>query len=50
MEGTPVLEVVESPLDAEDAIRANEPLPDALPVLPLRDPSQTTRRVPIGRD
>ncbi len=37
MEGTPVLEVVESQLDAEDAIRANEPLPDALPVLPLRD-------------
>ncbi|HET8639834.1 MAG TPA: endopeptidase La [Solirubrobacterales bacterium] len=37
MEGTPVLEVVESPLDAEDAIRANEPLPDALPVLPLRE-------------
>jgi ATP-dependent Lon protease len=37
MEGNPVLEVVESPLDAEDAIRANEPLPDALPVLPLRE-------------
>ncbi len=37
MEGTPVLEVVESELDAEDAIRASEPLPDALPVLPLRD-------------
>jgi ATP-dependent Lon protease len=37
MEGSPVLEVVESPLDAEDAIRANEPLPDALPVLPLRE-------------
>ena len=37
MEGTPVLEVVESPLDAEDAIRANQPLPDALPVLPLRE-------------
>jgi ATP-dependent Lon protease len=37
MEGTPVLEVVESQLDAEDAIRASEPLPDALPVLPLRD-------------
>ncbi|HEU5142791.1 MAG TPA: LON peptidase substrate-binding domain-containing protein, partial [Solirubrobacterales bacterium] len=37
MEGSPVLEVVESPLDAEDAIRANQPLPDALPVLPLRD-------------
>jgi ATP-dependent Lon protease, bacterial type len=37
MEGTPVLEVVESPLDIEDAIRANEPLPDALPVLPLRE-------------
>ena len=25
------------PLDAEDAIRASEPLPDALPVLPLRE-------------
>ncbi len=36
MEGSPVLEVVES-LDAEDAIRATEPLPDALPVLPLRE-------------
>jgi ATP-dependent Lon protease len=37
VEGAPVLEVVDSPLDAEDAIRANQPLPDALPVLPLRD-------------
>ena len=37
MEGTPALEVVESPLDAEDAIRADQPLPDALPVLPLRE-------------
>ena len=37
MEGSPVLEVVESPLDADDAIRANAPLPDALPVLPLRE-------------
>jgi len=37
MEGSPVLEVVESPLDAERAIRAARPLPDALPVLPLRD-------------
>jgi ATP-dependent Lon protease len=37
MEGHPVLEVVDSPLDAEDAIRANQPLPEALPVLPLRD-------------
>jgi ATP-dependent Lon protease len=37
MEGSPVLEVVESPLDAEDAIRADSPLPDALPVLPLRE-------------
>jgi len=37
MEGTPVLEVVESQLDAEDAIRAGQPLPDALPVLPLRE-------------
>ncbi len=37
MEGAPVLEVVESPLEAEDAIRADQPLPEALPVLPLRD-------------
>ena len=37
MEGTPVLEVVDSPLDAESAIRAAQPLPEALPVLPLRD-------------
>jgi ATP-dependent Lon protease len=37
MEGAPVLEVVESPLDAEQEIRANQPLPEALPVLPLRD-------------
>jgi ATP-dependent Lon protease len=36
MEGSPVLEVVDS-LDAEDAIRATETLPDALPVLPLRE-------------
>jgi ATP-dependent Lon protease len=36
VESSPVLEVVDS-LDAEDAIRASEPLPDALPVLPLRD-------------
>src|SRR4051795_4719426 len=37
MEGGPILEVVESPTDADDAIRANAPLPDALPVLPLRE-------------
>jgi ATP-dependent Lon protease len=37
MERTPVLEVVESPLDPEEAIRADEPLPDALPILPLRE-------------
>jgi ATP-dependent Lon protease len=37
MEGSPVLEVVETPLDAEDAIRAGQPLPEALPVLPLRE-------------
>jgi len=36
MEGSPVLEVVDSPA-AEEAIRANQPLPEALPVLPLRD-------------
>jgi ATP-dependent Lon protease len=37
MESSPVLEVVESQLDAEDAIRASQPLPEALPVLPLRE-------------
>jgi ATP-dependent Lon protease len=37
MESTPALEVVEAPFDAEDAIRASQPLPDALPVLPLRE-------------
>ncbi len=33
---TPQLEVVEIP-DAEEAVRSEEPLPDALPVLPLRE-------------
>jgi ATP-dependent Lon protease len=37
MERTPVLEVVESPLEDGEAIRADQPLPDALPVLPLRE-------------
>jgi ATP-dependent Lon protease len=38
MEGSPVLEVVEgSPLDLEEAIAADTPLPATLPVLPLRD-------------
>jgi ATP-dependent Lon protease len=37
MEGSPVLEVVDSPLGAEDAISADQPLPEALPVLPLRE-------------
>jgi ATP-dependent Lon protease len=37
MEGSPVLEVVDSPLDADGAIAASQPLPEALPVLPLRD-------------
>ena len=37
MEGAPVLEVVEAPLDAEGEIQVDQPLPDALPVLPLRD-------------
>jgi ATP-dependent Lon protease len=37
MEGAPVLEIVDSPLEAEDAIRAQQPLPEALPILPLRD-------------
>jgi ATP-dependent Lon protease len=33
---TPQLEVVEIP-DVEDAVRSHEPLPDALPILPLRE-------------
>jgi ATP-dependent Lon protease len=37
MEGAPVLEVVDAPLDAEDALLAGASLPEALPVLPLRD-------------
>jgi len=37
MESAPALEVVEAPFDAEDAIRASQPLPEALPVLPLRE-------------
>jgi ATP-dependent Lon protease len=37
MEGAPVLEVVDAPLEVEEAIRAGAPLPEALPVLPLRD-------------
>jgi ATP-dependent Lon protease len=37
MEGAPVLEVVDSPLDADEAIQASQPLPEALPILPLRD-------------
>jgi ATP-dependent Lon protease len=37
MEGSPVLEVVDSPLDADGAIAASQPVPEVLPVLPLRD-------------
>ena len=37
MEGSPTLEVVESPLDAEGVLRGPAPIPEALPVLPLRD-------------
>jgi ATP-dependent Lon protease len=37
MEGSPVLEVVDSPLDIEEAVRADQPLPEALPILPLRE-------------
>ncbi|HZJ29120.1 MAG TPA: endopeptidase La, partial [Solirubrobacterales bacterium] len=33
----PEIEVVEAMEDAEDAIRAQEPLPDAIPILPLRE-------------
>jgi ATP-dependent Lon protease len=36
LEESPVLEVVESS-DSEAAIRSQEPLPDALPILPLRE-------------
>jgi ATP-dependent Lon protease len=37
MEGAPVLEVVDAPFEAEDALRGHQPLPEALPILPLRD-------------
>ena len=37
MEGAPILEVVDAPLEAEEALRAGAPLPEALPILPLRD-------------
>jgi ATP-dependent Lon protease len=37
MEGAPVLEVVDAPFEAEEALRAGAPLPEALPILPLRD-------------
>ncbi|HEX6667884.1 MAG TPA: endopeptidase La [Solirubrobacterales bacterium] len=37
LEGAPVLEVVDSLEDGDDALRADQPLPEALPVLPLRD-------------
>ncbi|HEX4304760.1 MAG TPA: LON peptidase substrate-binding domain-containing protein, partial [Solirubrobacterales bacterium] len=38
MEGSPTLEVVEAPLDAEGSLTEGPlPLPEALPVLPLRD-------------
>ncbi|HEY0276762.1 MAG TPA: LON peptidase substrate-binding domain-containing protein, partial [Solirubrobacterales bacterium] len=37
MDGSPTLEVVESPLDAENVLRGSVPVPEALPVLPLRD-------------
>jgi ATP-dependent Lon protease len=37
MEGSPVLEVVDSPLDIEEAVRSDQPLPEALPILPLRE-------------
>ncbi|HEX5610990.1 MAG TPA: endopeptidase La [Solirubrobacterales bacterium] len=37
LEGAPVLEVVESLEDGDEALRPDQPLPEALPVLPLRD-------------
>ncbi|HVW47974.1 MAG TPA: LON peptidase substrate-binding domain-containing protein, partial [Solirubrobacterales bacterium] len=37
MEGSPTLEVVETPLDAESVLRGSVTIPEALPVLPLRD-------------
>jgi ATP-dependent Lon protease len=38
MEGhSPVLEVVDSPLEADEAILTHQPLPEALPILPLRE-------------
>src|SRR5262249_33993470 len=37
MEGSPVLEVGDVPVDIEEAVRTDQPLPEALPVLPLRE-------------
>jgi ATP-dependent Lon protease len=53
MEGSPVLEVVETPLGAEEAIRADAPLPEALPVLPLRETvtfPETLTPLAVGQD
>jgi ATP-dependent Lon protease len=37
MEGSPGLEIVEAPIGVDDAPAGDLPLPEALPVLPLRD-------------
>jgi ATP-dependent Lon protease len=53
MESAPVLEVVDAPLDVEEAIRAGASLPDALPVLPLRDTvsfPETLAPLAVGQD
>src|ERR1044071_9452523 len=53
MEGAPVLEVVESPLDGDDDVRVDQPLPEALPVLPLRDTvtfPETLTPVAVGQE
>ncbi len=52
LEEAPVLEVVEAGGE-EDAIRASEPLPDALPVLPLRETvtyPDTLTPLAVGQD
>src|SRR5262245_56627025 len=52
LEGAPVLEVVESLDEGDDALQADQPLPEALPVLPLRDTvtfSETLTPLAVGQ-
>jgi ATP-dependent Lon protease len=48
----PQLEVIQTP-DAEEAVRSDEPLPDALPVLPLRETAtfpETLTPLAVGQE